>query len=55
MTKTFYNTDGPQCPYCGNVETPDEQFYYDPDTTTIQCGNCEKVYRVEVQHETTWA
>lgn len=49
-----YSTSGPVCPYCGHEETPDEGFYYDEATTTLECGDCEKTYNVQVYHETSW-
>lgn len=50
-----YSTDGPKCPHCGHVQTPDEAFYFDgrryeKDT----CGNCDRPYLVEVEHSTSW-
>lgn len=49
-----YSTDGPTCPHCGNVETPDEGFYYDEDTTELDCGECSRRYAVSVFNSTSW-
>lgn len=51
-----YSTHGPECPYCGNVITPDDGFYHDEDRYTEQdCPECEKTFSVEVTNWTSWA
>lgn len=55
MSERRYSLDGPVCPYCGNQETPDEAFYYDPATTELECGVCDKTYQVEIDVSTSWA
>ena len=53
-TKETYSTRGPICPHCGYTETPDEAFYFDEDTTQIECMRCEATYSVRVYKETSW-
>lgn len=54
MSSERYSTDGPICPYCGHEETPDEGFYFDEDTTSLECGACGKPYAVTVFNSTSW-
>jgi transcription elongation factor Elf1 len=49
-----YSRVGPTCPYCGHTETPDDAFYYDEDTTELECGECGQTYDVQVYHSTSW-
>jgi hypothetical protein len=46
--------DGPTCPYCNALITPDEAFYYSEDYTKQQCYECNKTYSVSVFHSITW-
>lgn len=53
VTRQFdlaYRKDGPQCPYCGYVESPDEAHFFDEDTTDLTCNSCGKDYAVSVHH-----
>lgn len=49
-----YNRDGPECPYCGHVETIDEAFYYDETGFDIECGNCAKHYQCAPHSSWSW-
>ena len=54
MSRT-YSTNGPTCPYCGRMFTPDEGFYYDAARYREQdCDECGKTFSVEVHHSTAW-
>ena len=50
----LWNDEGPACPFCGHVETPDEGYYFDEATTNLSCGDCGKDYGVEIFHSTSW-
>lgn len=56
MTTTeTYSTDGPTCPHCGFVFTPDDGIYYDERRyTEDECPECEKKFKVEVFHSVSW-
>lgn len=49
-----YSQDGPECPYCGREFTPDEGYYYEKAFTSMDCDECEKTFKVEVYHSTSW-
>jgi len=55
MIESTYSTCGPECPYCGNKNAPDERHYFDEDTTELDCQKCEKTFRVDVCNSTSWA
>ncbi|MBC7168765.1 hypothetical protein [Phenylobacterium sp.] len=55
MAGETYETDGPRCPYCGFLHTPDEPFYYDEDTTTLECGKCDREFAMRVYTSTSWS
>lgn len=60
MTKlrggSTYSSEGPECPYCGFVFTPDEGHYFDENRYTEDtCPECEKKFKVEVFHRVTWS
>lgn len=50
------STEGPTCPYCHNMITPDEGHYYDVYRyTEDECSECSKTFDVtEVDITTTW-
>lgn len=50
-----WSDEGPKCPYCEDLQVPDEPFYYDESTTTLDCGNCGKEFNVEVYHSVSWS
>jgi len=53
--KRTYSHEGPTCPYCGHVMTPDEGYFHDEHRYTEQeCPECEKAYSVEVNNWTSW-
>lgn len=55
QTETF-STDGPTCPHCGRVYTPDEPHYFDERGYTQEtCDECERPFKVEVQHSVSWS
>jgi len=50
-----YSNEGPQCPYCGNQFTADENYFYDEQNYTEQlCHYCHQVFDVEVFTSTSW-
>jgi predicted RNA-binding Zn-ribbon protein involved in translation (DUF1610 family) len=50
-----YNGDGPECPSCGHVITPDEGHYYDPGQyTEDECPECGTKFTVEVNLSAHW-
>jgi transposase-like protein len=53
--KRTYSLNGPECPHCGQRFIPDEAHYYDEQRYTEQdCDECEKTFKVEVYHSTSW-
>jgi transposase-like protein len=54
MSDYRFNDAGPECPYCGHTETPDEPSYFRPELQDQECGDCGKTYEVEAEHSTTW-
>ena len=50
-----YSTDGPICPHCERRFTPDDSSYYDQyQMTEIECDQCGKTFKVEVEHSVSW-
>lgn len=49
-----YSTIGPQCPYCGAVETADDPGYYAPDYDRDICMGCGKEFAVEHSVTHSW-
>lgn len=54
MADETYNTDAPECPYCGHKQQHDGGYLYDEDLTEIECDGCQRTYDVEVFHRTSW-
>jgi hypothetical protein len=51
-----HSTEGPICPHCERQFTPDDPSYYDPhQMTEIECGQCGRTFKVEVEHRVTWS
>lgn len=50
-----YSTEGPTCPHCGRVYTPDESHYFDESGyTQDECDGCGKPFTVAVCISTSW-
>lgn len=49
-----HSSSGPVCPYCEHEDMPDESFYYDEDTTELDCGSCGLTYGVRIYRSTSW-
>lgn len=49
-----YETDGPRCPYCQHLHTPDDELYFDEMRTELECGRCERVFEVDIFTQTSW-
>ena len=50
-----YSDEGPMCPHCGTLYTPDEPFFYDEMRfTRMDCDECGNVFAVEVYTSTSW-
>ena len=54
MMEALYSTIGPICPHCEHQHRADEPFYFDEDTTEMECDHCSASFRVEVYHSTSW-
>ena len=52
--KETWNSDGPECPHCGYVMTPDEGSYFDGDGHTEECGDCEKSFYWTYHRHDNW-
>lgn len=53
--KETYSTDGPKCPHCGHVATPDEAYFFDAGRYTEDtCGECSQPFTVQVHHSISW-
>lgn len=49
------SSEGPTCPYCGTIITPDEGIYYDEHRLTeLDCPDCEKRFDVTVVLSAHW-
>ena len=51
-----YNSDGPECPYCGHVHNPDEEpsHYYNQASETSSCSSCGTDFQMEVSISYSW-
>lgn len=49
-----YNTEAPECPYCGYVHQHDGGFLYDESVCEYQCERCEKTFDMLVYTSTSW-
>jgi hypothetical protein len=50
-----FSSEGPQCPHCLFILTPDEDFYFDPIFyDNDECPECGQLFKVRVYTETTW-
>lgn len=54
MTDSTYSIHGPECPYCGHTQQPDDPGFYNDNYDTDECPKCEKSYSVSVYHSTSW-
>ena len=57
MTRTMrwaQSNQGPQCPFCGEIVTTDESFYFNEDGYDLDCGKCERKYAVEPRPNWIW-
>lgn len=50
------SSEGPECPHCGAVTTPDEGWWYSETDCSgpIECGACEKQFSVSVHASFHW-
>lgn len=52
------SSDGPECPHCGSITTPDEGWWYDESrcgsSGPIECGSCDKEFTVSVHASFHW-
>ena len=55
MSET-YSDNAAVCPYCDYMNNPEDSdgYLYDEDTTTWECGECEKEFSVDVYRKFTW-
>ena len=51
--KRSINSDGPECPFCGELITPDENFFYNEYGYQLEC-NCGGVFKVQPLCSWTW-
>ncbi len=49
-----YESAGPRCPYCDWLHSPDEPFYWDEDTSEMECERCDKEFDLQVHTTTCW-
>lgn len=49
-----YSTTGPICPHCEHQHRADEPFYFDEETTDMECEHCDKQFDVMVYTSTSW-
>jgi predicted RNA-binding Zn-ribbon protein involved in translation (DUF1610 family) len=55
MTYPIHSDEGPQCPHCNCVITPDENHYYDEQRyTQDECPECGKMFSVRVEAQVSW-
>ena len=55
MGEHLYQELGPRCPYCNHSHYPDEPFYWDEDTTEMECEHCGKEFGLQVHTSTSWS
>ena len=55
MSET-YSDNAAVCPYCDYMNKPEDSdgYLYDEDTTTWECGECEKEFSVDIYKKITW-
>lgn len=50
-----YSSEGPTCPYCTRIITPDDGSYYDEHRLRkLTCGGCGRDFDVAVNIHATW-
>lgn len=51
-----YSNDGPICPHCGHLHRAgdDPEIYYNEDLSELECGMCEKEFRVRAFNSWSW-
>lgn len=56
MGEGIYNSDGPECPYCGNVHNADEDpsHYYNQMGEESSCSRCGADFQMEVSVSYSW-
>jgi predicted RNA-binding Zn-ribbon protein involved in translation (DUF1610 family) len=55
MTYPIHSDEGPQCPHCNCVITPDENHYYDEQRyIQDECPECGKMFSVRVEVQVSW-
>jgi len=54
--ETYETSEGPACPYCGEVNKvgdSDGQLY-DEGTTEYSCGFCDRTFGLDIQMSYSW-
>ncbi len=54
MSIEITHDKGPRCPYCHQVDDPDEAFYFTDDRIEIECGYCEYKYEFTYHRTDSW-
>lgn len=55
MDEEIYSTEGPTCPYCGEVGNPsDDPECYNEGCDEWTCGECDKDYSLSPSVSWSW-
>lgn len=52
--KSDYSSQGPKCPFCGHVITPDEEFFFKQERYELQCDECDGYFEVQTEMTVSW-
>ena len=54
-TGHHFLNEGVRCPYCDHMHHPFDSFYFDEDTTEMECERCDKAFDMQVHVSTSWS
>ena len=55
QVKRAYSNDGPVCPFCHQLITPDENFYFNEYGYDLDCDGCGGVFHVRPDCTWSWS
>lgn len=55
QVKRAYSTQGPVCPFCERMFTPDENYYFDENGYDLDCDECGGVFHVRPDASWSWS
>lgn len=52
--KETFSIEGPICPHCGYKHIADEPHYFNTDSDTLWCENCDMESQMDVSVSYSW-